>query len=64
MLRLSNHARKGAAMKKTTQKLTLAKETLRRLEQVDLAGIVGGGTTNTCTNSLWVDCPPGEDPRL
>lgn len=50
-------------MKKTTPTLVLTKETLRRLEQTELSGLVGGGPTNTCTNSLWVDCPPGEDPR-
>ena len=40
-------------MKKTAKKLTLAKETLRKLETVHLAGVVGA-TANVCSGSVSI----------
>ncbi len=38
-------------MKKSTTKLTLNRETLRNLEQLDLAAVEGGATASACLTS-------------
>ena len=40
-------------MKKVTKKLALSKETVRRLETVQLAGVVGA-TANVCSGSVSI----------
>jgi hypothetical protein len=39
-------------MKKTLKNLKLAKETLGALDRLELKGVAGGVTADTC-NSLW-----------
>jgi hypothetical protein len=43
-------------MKKMPKKLTLAKETLLRLEAGSLVNVLGGGTVSACTNCANTAC--------
>lgn len=44
-------------MKKQTKKLTLAKETVRMLDEVGLTAVQGGGITNNYTDCYPYRCP-------
>jgi hypothetical protein len=42
--------------KKKALKLTLHRETLRKLEEAQLENVVGGATANTCYRSCLATC--------